>query len=101
MAHTPKSIDTITASLTPADLKAMAKGHGLTKARMASSRTFCFDIAPVKLATGATVNRVKLTAREDGTVDLRLIEVAEHELLGGIAPADVRGALNNLLGFKL
>jgi hypothetical protein len=87
MAHFPKSVDTLNAATQQGSLLvALAEKHGATNIQMASPRSVRFDIPDRQDALGNTINRVKLTAMDNGTIDVRLIQVIEHEVLSGLQP---------------
>lgn len=103
MASIPKGIDTLNAATQKgAVIKALVAKHGATNVQMAGGRSLRFDLpAGTKTGLGDAVNRVKLTAREDGTVDVRLIEVREVELVGGVSPDNVAQTLAAFLGMEV
>ena len=45
-----------------------------------------------------SINRVKLTAREDGTIDVSLFEMREVDLIGAVDPANVAKTLEAFTG---
>lgn len=95
MADFPKSVHTLNEALVP--LVDHLKAMGATNLQMVSARSLRFDLPDRKTKDGRTINRVKLTARENGTVDVRLQEVVEHELLGGVPTDGVQHALDTFL----
>lgn len=72
---------------------------GATNITQVSARTIRFDLPDGKGKDG--VNRVKITAREDGTLDVRLIEMVERDLIGGVAAAALPGLLLNAVGIDV
>lgn len=98
------------ASITTGDLASA----GIISGRAVSRRTLSLDLPADKhtLATNGEakpINRVKLTAHSDGTVDVRLIEVGmiggvaagpvtEHEITCRVAPAEVGSILASKIG---
>lgn len=96
----PKGIATLNkATKDGAMIKALAANHGATNIQFASARSLRFDLPAGKALD--KINRVKITAREDGTVDIRLIEVIEHDLIGGVQPDAVAVTLSKFLGFEI
>lgn len=98
MAYFPKSVHTLNEALVP--LVEHIAALGATNLQMVSARSLRFDLPDLKLKDGRTVNRVKLTAHQDGTVDMRLQEVVEHELVGGVPTSGVQQALEAFLAPK-
>lgn len=99
MASIPKGIDTLNAATNKgAMIKALAAKHGATNVQLASGRSLRFDLPDGKAKGG--INRVKITARENGTVDIRLLQVVEVDLIGGVEPANVAKTLAAFLGLE-
>lgn len=91
----PKGLNLITQALPLELLKALTTKYGITNLQATSGRTVRFDIpnGKAKDAAGANINRVKITARDDGTMDVRLLEVIEHDLIAPVGPDQLRGLL--------
>lgn len=100
MATTPKSLDTLHTALKPV-LQTLVEKHGAKNVQLASIRSARFDLPTVTLKDGTKVNRVKITAREDGTIDIRLIEVVEHDLIGGVKADGLGAAIGTILGLEV
>lgn len=103
MAHFPKSINTLnTATQKGKLMKALVEKHGATNVQMVSGRSLRFDLPDgTKDSVGNKVNRVKITARDDGTLDLRLIEITEHDVVGGVAAQNLAQALKTCLNLEV
>lgn len=101
MSHEiPKGIETLNkATSNGAMIKALVAKHGATEVQLVSPRSIRFDLPAGKALD--KINRVKITAREDGTIDIRLIEVIEHDLIGGVQPDAVAVTLSKFLGFEI
>lgn len=105
MSNLPKSVDLINqamASLGITPIKAQALG--ITNVKMVSHRSLRFDLPDGKFKMGEmpgtpNVNRVKITATDTGTIEVRLIEYVEHEKVDGIAPEDLAKTLKVWIGF--
>lgn len=72
---------------------------GVTNIQMVSARSMRFDLPDGKGKDG--INRIKITARENGTVDVRLIEMNERDLIGGVAPDALPGLLSTAVGIDV
>lgn len=105
MSTTPKSIDLINQAMASLGLtSAKASAIGITNVHMVSPRSLRFDLPTGKYKMGEmpgtpAVNRVKITATDHGTIDIRLIEVIEHEKVEAIAPGDLAQTLKVWIGF--
>lgn len=82
-------------NLSPYDLEAI----GATNACITSPRSVRFDLPNGKANGG--INRVKMTAREDGSVDVSFLQITEVDLLGGVQPENLMQAIQNFTGLKV
>lgn len=89
---------TINSALKAIDPKKLLAA-GATNIQMASPRTFRFDLPEGKGKDG--INRIKVTARENGTLDVRLIEMIERDLIGGVAPDALPALIANAVGIDV
>jgi hypothetical protein len=96
MNEMPKSIATLNKALATMKMNdGKCKALGVSNLHMASIRSFRFDLPSDK---PGTIRRVKLTAAEDGTLLVQLHEVVEMELVPGVLPEAIVGAIKNLTG---
>lgn len=98
---TPKSIKTLNLALAAIGGPAALESIGATNIQMASPRTFRFDLPAGTVGKEHhNINRVKITAREDDTLDIRFIEMVEHDLVGGVPVDNTRATIEAFTGLK-
>lgn len=96
MSLTPKGLDTINAALQTKFLMNLVNAQKVVDPQITSAGTIRFDMKTPVEVSGCKITRVRMTARDDGTIDVQLMEVIEHDLIGGIDPSNVGQALANL-----
>lgn len=96
MSLTPKGINTINTALQTGFLAELVKAGKVKDPQVTSAGTVRFDLLQSVEVGGAKINRIRMTAREDGTLDVQLMEVIEHDLIGGVPPISVGQALANI-----
>jgi hypothetical protein len=98
MPQFPKSIETLNEVLASIGAPSAFEFMGASNVQIVSPRSIRFDLPDGKAKDN--INRVKITAREDGTIDIRLFEMRELDLIGGIAPANVASTIEAFTGLK-